>query len=112
MKEARLAALLFALVALAGCASIVSGRTQEVSFTSNPEGATVTVNGRIIGKTPLTANLQREKGQSLAFSKEGYKTLSREFETDLNGWFWGNIVIGGLPDRQPMALPGPCTSMP
>lgn len=96
MREVRFASLLFALVALAGCASIVSGRTQEVSFTSNPEGATVTVNGRIIGKTPLTANLQKEKGQSLVFSKDGHKTLSMQLETSINGWFWGNIVLGGL----------------
>lgn len=96
MRWVRPVILPFALVALAGCASIVSGRTQEVSFASNPEGVTVTVNGRILGKTPLTINLQRQSGQSLIFSKDGYKTLSMELETSINGWFWGNIVLGGL----------------
>lgn len=96
MRKMRLESLPLALVALAGCASIISGRTQEVSFVSNPEGATVTVNGRIIGKTPLTVNLQKEKGQSLVFSRDGYKTLSMQLETNIDGWFWGNIVLGGL----------------
>src|SRR3989338_382530 len=96
MRWVRLEILLFALVALAGCASIISGRTQEVSFASNPEGVTVTVNGRILGKTPLTINLQRKSEQSLVFSKDGYKTLSMQFETSINGWFWGNILLGGL----------------
>lgn len=96
MRWMRPAILPFALIALAGCASIISGRNQEVSFASNPEGVTVAVNGRILGKTPLTVNLQKKSGQSLVFSKEGYKTLSMELETSVNGWFWGNIVLGGL----------------
>lgn len=96
MRWVRPEILPFALVALAGCASIISGRTQEVSFASNPEGVTVTVNGRILGKTPLTVNLQKKSEQSLVFSKDGYKTLSMELETSINGWFWGNIVLGGL----------------
>lgn len=96
MRWVRLEILLFALVVMAGCASIISGRTQEVSFASNPEGVTVTVNGRILGKTPLTINLQKKSEQSLVFSKDGYKTLSMELETSINGWFWGNIVLGGL----------------
>lgn len=96
MRWVRPAILPFALVALAGCASIISGRTQEVSFASNPEGVTVTVNGRILGKTPLTINLQKQSGQSLVFSKDGYKMLSMELETSVDGWFWGNILLGGV----------------
>lgn len=96
MRWVRPEILLFALVALAGCASIISGRTQEVSFASNPEGVTVAVNGRILGKTPLTINLQKKSEQSLVFSKDGYKTLSMALETSIDGWFWGNIVLGGL----------------
>ena len=96
MRKVRPEILPFALVALTGCASIISGRTQEVSFASNPEGTTVTVNGRIIGKTPLTVNLQKKSGQSLVFSKDGYKTLSMQLETSIDGWFWGNIVLGGV----------------
>lgn len=96
MRRANTLVLPFALIAMAGCASIVSGRNQEVSFTSNPEGATVTVNGKILGRTPLTVNLQKEKGQSLVFSKDSYKTLSMQLETSIDGWFWGNIVLGGL----------------
>lgn len=78
------------------CASIASGNHQEVSFTSNPEGATVTVGGRVLGKAPLTASLKKEKGQILSFEKDGYKPLTMSLDTRINGWFWGNIVIGGL----------------
>ena len=50
--------LLVALAAIAflstGCASIVSGTDQKLTFNSEPEEATVTVSGRVLGKTPLT----------------------------------------------------------
>jgi len=71
--EIKIAFLAFILALIGGCATIVSGTTQEVSFQSNPEGAKVTVSGRVIGKTPVTLQLKREKGQSLAFEKEGYE---------------------------------------
>lgn len=87
---------LMLLAALAGCASVISGRTQQVSFNSNPEGATVTVGGRVLGKTPFTMALQRKASQTLEFKKNGYKPLTMELETSMNMWFWGNVVIGGL----------------
>jgi hypothetical protein len=80
----------------AGCASIITGTTQQMSFQSNPDGATVSVNGRVIGKTPISTSLKKVSGQSLAFSKDGYEPISMSLETHLNSWFWGNIVLGGL----------------
>jgi hypothetical protein len=75
-----------------GCASIVSGTTQEMTFSSNPDGATVTVNGREIGKTPVVVQLKRGNPMPLTFSKEGYKTASFQMDTELNPWFWGDII--------------------
>jgi hypothetical protein len=82
--------------AFSGCATIISGSSQTVSFNSTPEGATVTAGGRVIGKTPITTRLPRETGQSITFAKEGYTTITMRFETRMNGWFWGNIVLGGF----------------
>jgi hypothetical protein len=87
-----LLALPFTLVS---CATIATGSKDNVSFVSNPEGATVTVGGRVIGKTPVTVSL-KPKSEAVTFEKEGYKPLSMQLETRMNGWFWGNIVIGGL----------------
>ena len=92
---ALLACLMFLFV-LQGCASIVSGTTQQMSFQSNPDDVTVTVTGRVLGKTPFTIQLDKKKDQSVTFTKEGYKPLTMELATTMDPWFWGNIVLGGL----------------
>lgn len=90
-------ALLIGIVSFAsGCATIIDGTTQTVSFHSNPEGATVRVNGTTLGVTPLAFDLKKSKYNQVTFSKDGYKTLELPLESHLDGWFWGNIVFGGL----------------
>jgi len=84
------------LTSTLGCASIVSGTKQDISFHSNPEGATVEVDGRTLGKTPLTFPLTKGEHQSVSFQKDGYKRLSLPMDQRLDGWFWGNIVFGGF----------------
>ena len=81
---------------LSGCASIVSGTKDSVTFNSNPEEATVLLNGTAMGKTPLTLRLKKKTGQTLAFEKEGYDPVTLKMDTRLNPWFWGNILLGGM----------------
>lgn len=81
---------------IAGCASIISGTDQTMTFNSEPDGATVTVSGLVIGKTPLSVQINKGTNQSLTFEKEGYKKFTTQLSTSMDGWFWGNIVFGGL----------------
>jgi hypothetical protein len=92
----RLLGVLFLAGAIGGCASIVSGGSQQVTFNSSPDGATVTVNGLAIGKTPITTSLKRKSDQTLIFAKDSYRPITMQLETKLNGWFWGNILCCGL----------------
>ncbi len=86
-----------AFVFLTGCASIISGRHQAVTFTSNPDDAVVTIDGRQIGKTPITAQLERKGGaQVVTIGKDGYKTVTFQLQATINGWFFGNLLFGGL----------------
>lgn len=87
--------IIFFVSILHGCASIVTGTDQKVTFSSEPEGATVTVSGRVLGKTPLTVAVDKGKHQPFTFEKEGYKTHTAQLSTTFNSWFWGNIVFGG-----------------
>lgn len=51
---------------------------------------------RILGKTPLTVELDKEEHQSVVLSKDGYKPVTVQLTTTLDSWFWGNIVFGGV----------------
>jgi hypothetical protein len=81
---------------LGGCATLMDGTTQKVTFQSKPEGATVAVNGRVLGKAPLTAQIDRGTTQWVSISMDGYLPETRPLTTQLNGWFWGNIPLGGI----------------
>lgn len=93
---AHLSIILAAALSAAGCASIVSGSMQEIGFRSTPEGATVLVGGKVVGTTPISARIKKSDGQAVTFEKDGYKTVTVPMTARLNGWFWGNIVFGGL----------------
>lgn len=88
--------LALAVLTASGCASIFSGTTQQMTFQSTPEGATVTISGRVIGKTPITTTLKKEKNQSVVFTLDGHKPITMQLTTQLDNWFWGNIVLGGV----------------
>lgn len=82
---------------VSSCATIVGGGgKQQLTFNSEPAGATVTVQGKVMGTTPLTVTVERAKNMAVTIEKEGYKPFTTQLSTRLNGWFWGNIVIGGL----------------
>ena len=91
-----LALLPLLLFLFEGCASIMTGTSQEMTFQSSPEEVTVTVTGRILGKTPMTSRIDKKSGQVVIFSKDGYKPVTMQLETSLNPWFWGNILLGGV----------------
>ena len=88
--------ILSVLILSSSCATIMTGKTQEVTFDSEPQGVEVAVNGRVIGKTPTTIQLDKKKDQTVSFKLEGYKTQTRTLETKVNAWFMGNIVLGGF----------------
>lgn len=68
----RMACLCIAVVG-GGCASIISGKTQQVAFDSNPSQADVVVNGSKLGTTPCVITLTRSKMlPRVEIKKEGY----------------------------------------
>jgi hypothetical protein len=92
----RFAVLLGFTLHAAGCATIVTGGNQSVTFNSNPDGATIKLDDTAMGKTPITLSLKKKAGQTLAFEREGYEPLTTQLTTKTNPWIFGNILIGGL----------------
>lgn len=95
------------ILMISSCASIVSKSIWPLTVNSNPSGAVITISDRnsaVVYKSTTPANVKLKSGAGF-FKKESYKIkfeLSgydvREIpvECKLNGWYWGNIFIGGL----------------
>ena len=90
-----------------GCASIISGSTQHVGFTSNPDQAQIEIispKGQVIHRvtTPTSLVLKRGRpyfrtaGLTLRARAEGYEVKEIRIKNRLNGWYFGNILFGGL----------------
>lgn len=107
MKTIFACSLLSAMILLSSCASIVSKSTYPVSINSSPNGANVSItnaNGATVysGTTPSLTNLKASKkymsGEkyTVTITKEGYQDQTIYITSKIDGWYWGNILFGGL----------------
>lgn len=83
-----------ALAATTGCATIASGTSQSISISTNVEGATLFLDANMIGTTPYTGEVPKNKEQ-IRIELEGYRTETLSLSKSLDPIFWGNIIIGG-----------------
>lgn len=90
-----------------GCASIVHGGSRKITINTQPEGAKATIttaDGATVSvtNTPCTVALDPKrgyfKGQAYRLQLElaGYHPVSVELRPEMSGWYWGNILFGGL----------------
>ena len=79
-----------------GCATIVSGKSQDVSVRSNPLGANVAVDDSALGTTPMILKLKRKSRHTIKVTKEGYGEETRGTRRGFNWWFIGNLLFGGI----------------
>lgn len=102
-----IAGTLATVIFLTGCASIVSKNVYPVTFNSHPDEATIIIkdeNGKQIykGQTPTTLSLSsgeayfHPKKYTITFSKVGYEEQTTEIKAGIDGWYFGNIIFGGL----------------
>lgn len=55
-----------------GCATLIYGRYESAPVRSDPPGATVIVDGKPVGDTPLSVKLSRKKSHDVRIEKAGY----------------------------------------
>jgi hypothetical protein len=102
-----IAVLLLPVLVLTGCASIVGKDAFPVTINSNPDGANIIIKdekGKSVfsGTTPTTVTLTagesyfHAKSYNITFSKPGYAEQYVEVKATLSGWYFGNILFGGL----------------
>jgi hypothetical protein len=73
---------------VSGCASIFQGTVQDVEISSVPTGASVTIDGKAYGTTPVTAELKRKDNHVLRIELAGYQP----FDTTITS----SISVGGV----------------
>lgn len=89
------------------CASIVSNSSYPLSISSKPSKATITIvdkKGAEVynGKTPATVTLDASTGffskasYTVKFEKNGYETKTVPVRFGLDGWYFGNLLLGGV----------------
>ena len=99
--------LLAATLFCSSCASIVSHTQWPVNITSAPVGSKVVITNRdgrevFSGTTPTTTMLRsgagffRSEMYTLTFSSPGYDTKTMTVGSSVNGWYFGNLVFGGV----------------
>lgn len=97
----RIAFALVAVSLLTGCATVTRGMSEQVTFTSEPSGASVrTSTGLQCSATPCTFDISRKSEFIATFTMPGYKSQEVAVKTELAGngaaGFAGNVLIGGV----------------
>lgn len=101
------AVLLVSVVFLTGCATIVGKDVFPLTINSNPDGANIVIvdeKGKkmFTGTTPSTITLAagesyfHAKTYTITFLKQGYADQCATVKATLSGWYFGNILFGGL----------------
>jgi hypothetical protein len=96
MRIRFLLALLVPATGLTGCATIMHGAHQDVGISSSPTNASVAVDQKPVGHTPVIASLGRGDNHIVRIEFVGYQPYEATLTKKVSGWVWGNIVFGGL----------------
>ena len=95
--------VLITALLLQGCASILSNSAYPVLIESNPAGAEFVIKNRngievAHGQTPVSITLESGAGYfkkadyTVQFSKPGFQSQTYRLNSDINGWYWGNVI--------------------
>jgi uncharacterized protein YceK len=92
--------ILISLICLvSGCATIFSGSPSTLSIKTVPKDVTVTVIGggnKQVQHTPCSIVLDKKNDYTVILEYEGYRSEEVLIQRSLNGWVFGNILLGGI----------------
>ena len=90
-------AVVAALTASTGCATLMNPSTQPVTIVSDPPAAEVLVGAEEAGRTPTDVRLDRGDGEAaLRLRKEGFAPQVVRPRRSLSPWLIGNIAVPAL----------------
>lgn len=90
--------LLAITLLVSGCATILKGSSETVSFNSNPAGATVLIDGSPVGKTPTQLSLASKNSYKIEIKKDGYEPSNFILSNKVGaGWVILDVICGVVP---------------
>jgi len=81
-------------IALGSCASVMTGKTDEVAIVSIPAGAHFETNTHHAGTTPSTITIPDNIVLEVSFQKAGYEPLDATLPWVGSRWMLGSMLIG------------------
>lgn len=96
MKKTIITGALALTLLFSSCATVMSGSKQNVKFSSTPSAASIFIDEVEVGKTPFEMKLARKSEHEVMIKLDGYQTYQTKLTKKFNGWFIGNILIGGI----------------
>ena len=97
MKTTCFASFCLLWILFSGCATIAHGPLQKFVVTAEPKIASVYVDGKLYGQSPIVIRMSRRKNHLLEIKLEGYQTYQLNLKRKLDGWAFGNLFTGGIP---------------
>lgn len=86
------------LISLSSCATFLKNNSENVRFSSDPTGAEVYTNGKLLEITPVKLRLKTDSTYTIEFKKEGYNTKTVFLANHISGgWIMLDIVCDGIP---------------
>lgn len=106
MKK-NIVAMTLALGLASGCSSIISKSDYAVAVNSSPDGANFSITNKAglkvqSGVTPSIVTLKSSSGYfkgeayTIELKKDGYSSKTFTLSSTVDGWYFGNILFGGL----------------
>jgi len=87
-------------LAVAGCATVTRGTTNQIQITSEPAGAEVRTSLNHTCITPCTLTVDRKAEFSVTYALSGYQEQVIQVRSQLAGagaaGFAGNVIAGGI----------------
>ena len=112
MKETYIITLLVGLAVFSGCATIITGKHQNIPVTSEPSGIKVRANTGEVITTPGQFTFVRNKQHILvAECSDGKSEQQVLLKNGIQGWFFANILLGGIPGMIVDLITGACDEL-
>jgi len=97
MKKVVLMMIVFTAFVFTSCATILSGTSDEIYFSSDPKGADIMIDGLKVGKTPATVSIKRPGlgNKEVTLKLDGYEDRTFMLQKEFNVMAICNL--GGIP---------------